>query len=197
MPRWLVWAQNWEETERGWGCRPDGYSLHRTKEGPEVLLKEMRDREQQGQATGYVPDEYTRPCGDPFEVIITDQATISLIQETPNLVWGQGRVCPLPPVRGTAHLHIYDVEEALGYDIAPRISPEFLTVSLGVQETLLELGLKGETITSDSLIREAISCGLVETYPPKDPQKHPVALRLSHYGWLWIRQTPRPEVDLR
>jgi hypothetical protein len=70
---WLVWAQEWEESERGWGCRPDGFSVHFRKEDIDDFLNEMRKRESEGQPKGYIPDSYSRPCGEPFMVKITDK----------------------------------------------------------------------------------------------------------------------------
>jgi hypothetical protein len=61
------WVQEWEESERGWGVRPDGFTAHRKKEDIAVFLKQMRDNETKGKAAGYVPSEYSRPSGDPFE----------------------------------------------------------------------------------------------------------------------------------
>lgn len=61
-----VWCQVWEESERGWGCRPDGFSLHATREDVDKYIKEYW--------TGMpkeVPDEYSRPCGEPYEIQIT------------------------------------------------------------------------------------------------------------------------------
>lgn len=60
MPKVVV--QKWEESERGWGTRPDGYSLHpdmaALKRYIAMYWKKMPDG---------VPDEYSRPYGDPYE----------------------------------------------------------------------------------------------------------------------------------
>lgn len=56
----------WEESERGWGTRPDGFSVHASAEEMADYVKSywngMPDR---------IPDEYSRPAGDchavPFE----------------------------------------------------------------------------------------------------------------------------------
>jgi len=54
---------SWEESERGWGCRPDGCSLHLSEKDYKTYLKEywagMPDQ---------VPDEYSRPAGKAVEV---------------------------------------------------------------------------------------------------------------------------------
>lgn len=52
--------QEWEESERGWGVRPDGYSLHKDEASRKGYIEKywngMPDE---------VPDEYSRPCGEP------------------------------------------------------------------------------------------------------------------------------------
>jgi hypothetical protein len=62
-----VIVQKWEESERGWGTRPDGYSIHRTEEERQKYVdaywKEMPDR---------APAEYSRPCGTPYEAEIEE-----------------------------------------------------------------------------------------------------------------------------
>lgn len=60
-----VVVQKWEETERGWGSRPDGYSIHPSEEARvryvTAYWKNMPDD---------VPDEYSRPRGTPYEAEI-------------------------------------------------------------------------------------------------------------------------------
>lgn len=57
-----VWVQPWEESEAGWGVRPDGYSLHLTREDVDKFItaywKSQPDQ---------VPNEYSRPSGPPFQ----------------------------------------------------------------------------------------------------------------------------------
>lgn len=48
---------SWTEFERGWGQRPDGYSLHATPEGCAQYLKDFYGRRKPGPA----PDEYEEP----------------------------------------------------------------------------------------------------------------------------------------
>lgn len=52
--------QDWEESERGWGVRPDGYSLHKTVGDCQKYIKEYW-----AGMPSAVPDEYSRPCGSP------------------------------------------------------------------------------------------------------------------------------------
>jgi hypothetical protein len=68
-----VFIQYWEESERGWGTRPDGYSLHITcAEAKAYADKAMKDQEAYFLSRGVkgVPDEYSRPYGEPKEVDI-------------------------------------------------------------------------------------------------------------------------------
>ena len=68
----VVWLQSWEESEAGWGTRPDGFSLHLTqeaaKEYADNFMKSQHDR--LGDAT---PAEYDRPAGSPYEVNVNDE----------------------------------------------------------------------------------------------------------------------------
>jgi len=63
-----IWVQYWEESERGWGTRPDGCWLYATeasaKSHTQLQLSKMRAEEAKiyGRA---VPDEYSRPVGQP------------------------------------------------------------------------------------------------------------------------------------
>lgn len=67
LPQTRFWIQEWEESERGWGTRPDGFTVHSRKEDIQSFLEEMRRREMGTNGAGYVPDCYTRPMGEPFE----------------------------------------------------------------------------------------------------------------------------------
>lgn len=61
-PKVKVWVQQWEESERGWGSRPDGFTCHWTKED----VKRFIDAHW-ASLPDEAPDEYSRPCGEPFE----------------------------------------------------------------------------------------------------------------------------------
>jgi hypothetical protein len=54
-------VQKWTESERGWGTRPDGYSLHLS----EVHLKRYVE-EYWARMPNSVPDEYSYPDGTPY-----------------------------------------------------------------------------------------------------------------------------------
>jgi len=63
--RHSVYAQVWIESERGWGTRPDGYSLHLTRSDVSTYIQKYWDK-----MPNSVPDEYSRPEGDPTLVEI-------------------------------------------------------------------------------------------------------------------------------
>lgn len=69
-------CQKWEESERGWGTRPDGYTLHLNLEDMEKFIEEywagMPDQ---------APSEYSRPCGTPYACIV-DLKTYEEIKST-------------------------------------------------------------------------------------------------------------------
>lgn len=69
MTKHDVVRQDWLESERGWGCRPDGYSLHRNSADLAQFVKDYWAR-----MPNHVPDEYSRPSGDP-EIVAVDQST--------------------------------------------------------------------------------------------------------------------------
>jgi len=63
-----VYLQYWEESERGWGIRPDGCSLHIDLNSHHSYIKNyLQDRDPNN-----VPHEYDRIVGDPIEVIVSD-----------------------------------------------------------------------------------------------------------------------------
>jgi hypothetical protein len=69
-----VWVQKWEETETGWGCRPDGYTLHTNRADIDLYLKVIRDAEAElGYNRSNPPPEYSRPSGEPYQTEITDK----------------------------------------------------------------------------------------------------------------------------
>ena len=67
MPTVIV--QKWEESERGWGTRPDGYSLHKTEADRAAYVKAYWARMPDG-----APDEYSRPDGSPYSAEVDDEA---------------------------------------------------------------------------------------------------------------------------
>ncbi len=63
-----VIVQKWEESERGWGERPDGYSIHRTEEHRALFVQNIYKKRDPDD----VPDEYERIAGTPYECEIDD-----------------------------------------------------------------------------------------------------------------------------
>lgn len=53
----------WEESERGWGVRPDGHSIHRTKADYDTYLKGYWDS-----MPSAIQDEYSRPGSRELQV---------------------------------------------------------------------------------------------------------------------------------
>ena len=63
----IVIVQEWEESERGWGTRPDGATLHLTDSDRKLYIENYWK-----QMPKQVPDEYSRPClfAEPYRAII-------------------------------------------------------------------------------------------------------------------------------
>lgn len=59
---------SWEESERGWGCRPDGCSLHLSEKDYHTFEKEYWNS-----MPDTAPDEYSRPAGRPVEVQVVQE----------------------------------------------------------------------------------------------------------------------------
>ena len=68
-----VVCQKWMESERGWGIRPDGYTLHLTMDDCRRFREEYWTT-QHARDGGSVPDEYSFEAGEPFMVQV-DSAT--------------------------------------------------------------------------------------------------------------------------
>lgn len=81
-----VVRQDWMESERGWGQRPDGYSLHRTAEDCKRFIKEYWSRMPPRDQFGNPPDEYSFPSGEPF-VVDVDQKTYDEVCASDCGVW--------------------------------------------------------------------------------------------------------------
>ena len=88
-------VQKWEETERGWGCRPDGWTMHLNVAAHAAYLKAREAEHKADYArTGVVPDEYTRPSGTAYPMDV-DEATYNKIAAAPNqTIWGEGNMPP-------------------------------------------------------------------------------------------------------
>ena len=86
-----VVVQKWEESERGCGSRPDGYSLHLTDAGREAFIKEYWDRMPDGPA----PDEYSKPDGTPYKAEVSAEVFAKV-----EASWNGIREVGIPPGSG-------------------------------------------------------------------------------------------------
>lgn len=62
-----AFLDTWTESERGWGQRPDGCTIHLSKEDYKAYVKEYWDR-----MPNTVQDEYSRPDNNVREVVLSD-----------------------------------------------------------------------------------------------------------------------------
>lgn len=69
MANKTVLVQNWEESERGWGVRPDGFTVHVSRVQRDKYVKWYNETYNN---LSEAPDEYTRVSGDPIEVEVSD-----------------------------------------------------------------------------------------------------------------------------
>jgi len=61
QPKRTAIIQEWLESERGWGQRPDGCSVHLSREDLGTYVEEYW-----ASMPKEVPSEYSRPCGDAY-----------------------------------------------------------------------------------------------------------------------------------
>ena len=64
-----VYLQYWEESERGWGIRPDGCSFHLTLGDRDKYVKSVYEN-RDGDS---IPDEYDRVVGEPILSEVSDK----------------------------------------------------------------------------------------------------------------------------
>lgn len=91
--RFTVVVQKWEETEAGWGCRPDGYSVHLSEADREAYVKDYWDWEKKRNPGGQTPHEYERPDGDPYLADV-DEEMYEKVKATKNGARFSGRNYP-------------------------------------------------------------------------------------------------------
>lgn len=87
--KFTVVVQKWEESERGWGVRPDGWTMHLTEEDREAFVKEFYANNPPGPA----PDCYSRTSGDPY-LMDVDEETYKKVEASKNGTWGEGNMPP-------------------------------------------------------------------------------------------------------
>ncbi len=64
----------WVETERGWGIRPDGCTIHANEEDYKNYVKEYNE-----DLPDEVPDIYSRPDGEIRKVVISKELNERLL----------------------------------------------------------------------------------------------------------------------
>lgn len=69
---------DWTEYESGWGCRPDGSSLHRDLDAAKAFISRY------GTGTGH---EFSRPNADPRLVEITEDQKRRLDESETGTIW--------------------------------------------------------------------------------------------------------------
>ena len=80
----IAFLLDWEESERGWGTRPDGASIHVSEEECAKYVKAYWERQPKGE----VPDEYSRPMRDkPIGVRIPNELHELLQKEKSMRFW--------------------------------------------------------------------------------------------------------------
>lgn len=70
---WDAHLITWTETERGWGCRPDGVSLHLSATDARKYVADYWEREKAQNPSGEVPHEYSRPDDDGSPVLVSKE----------------------------------------------------------------------------------------------------------------------------
>lgn len=79
----LAILREWEESERGWGIRPDGFSLHLNE-----AEMERHEKEYWAGMPTKTPDEYSRPSdkGNPV-FILSDELKRELLKKGSLRFW--------------------------------------------------------------------------------------------------------------
>ena len=92
----FVWVQRWYESERGWGKRPDGFTVHLTRKDIDTFMKNMRAREREIYK-GAIPDCYSNFDGKPYQAELDDDDPLIVRLEASECgVWGRGHNYPDP-----------------------------------------------------------------------------------------------------
>lgn len=76
VQRITVVVQKWEESERNWGTRPDGFSVHLSEADRLAYITAYWDS-----LPSEVPDEYSRPHGTPYLAEIAPGEEANFLKE--------------------------------------------------------------------------------------------------------------------
>jgi hypothetical protein len=81
----ILYVQKWTESEAGWGQRPDGYSLH--------ISRDERDRVAKTSPIGS-SECYSFPTGDAYPTVVSEQQYNDV--KSKGTVWCFDRNYPKP-----------------------------------------------------------------------------------------------------
>ena len=175
----FAYLLEWEESERGWGCRPDGTSIHLSQEECSKYLKEYWERQPKGEA----PDEYSRPLNDkPIGVRIPNELH-ELLQKEKSMRFWRGDLRVLTDTAGS---------RMVNYFKPPRTPDIIMTrhVSLAEHETIkdaqsVKVKLDGVDkpnvqFTFDPISKELIGVQLIK--------RHEKAHTLAGMGLFFFRR---------
>jgi hypothetical protein len=113
-----VFVQNWLESERGYGQRPDGYTVHSDRDQCCAYIARFVKR---NHTSDRVPDVYTTFDGDPIEIEVDDALHSRILAATSACgpsgdkflaVWGNGQLFSTSPMRALRHT---DIAWPVGY----------------------------------------------------------------------------------
>lgn len=82
--RKVVYLETWTESEAGWGTRPDGVTLHLSKEDYHKYVDDYWEREKEYNPSGVTPNEYTRQDNNLKMVMISENLYETLTQNKDN-----------------------------------------------------------------------------------------------------------------
>jgi len=79
-----VVVQKWEESELGWGSRPDGYTIHQSEQHRIDFIKSYWDS-----MPPSPPNEYSRPYGSSYLIDISVEDYKELVEKGGS-IWENG-----------------------------------------------------------------------------------------------------------
>lgn len=80
--RYPITVQKWKEKERGWGERPDGYSLHLNDADRLAYIAEYWQS-----MPDTVQDEYSLPDGTPYQALVDTETFIKIAQTKNGMIF--------------------------------------------------------------------------------------------------------------
>lgn len=86
----LVICQLWYESERGWGWRPDGFSLHLTEQDRLAFIRRYWE-----EMPNETPSEYSKETKEPFNVGVTPEI-YERLKASEHGIWSSGSGWPEP-----------------------------------------------------------------------------------------------------